>query len=83
MSVFSRHVTTSHDFPFLHLKADVLVSDFRFPFRQSLLCRLQLQESLRMISHFSSSSQIFVLLCCTVCGADISCRNEDGEAVDW
>ncbi|XP_006792126.2 deoxyribonuclease-2-beta [Neolamprologus brichardi] len=36
-----------------------------------------------MISHFSSSSQIFVLLCCTVCGADISCRNEDGEAVDW
>ncbi|XP_005923471.1 deoxyribonuclease-2-beta [Haplochromis burtoni] len=36
-----------------------------------------------MISRFSLSSQIFVLLCCTVCGADISCRNEEGEAVDW
>ncbi|XP_030288379.1 deoxyribonuclease-2-beta-like [Sparus aurata] len=37
-----------------------------------------------MVACFSLCSQIFtVLLCCTVCSADISCRNEAGEPVDW
>ncbi|XP_034556629.1 deoxyribonuclease-2-beta-like [Notolabrus celidotus] len=37
-----------------------------------------------MTPHFSLCFQkIVVLLCCTVCCANISCRNEAGEPVDW
>ncbi|CAG5864414.1 unnamed protein product [Menidia menidia] len=37
-----------------------------------------------MVPHFGSwSSVAFTLLCCTVCGTEISCRNEVGEPVDW
>ncbi|KAM6921948.1 deoxyribonuclease-2-beta isoform 1-T1 [Xenentodon cancila] len=37
-----------------------------------------------MVSHFGLCFQISVVLwCCRVCVADISCRNEAGEPVDW
>ncbi|KAM8745778.1 deoxyribonuclease-2-beta-like isoform 2-T2 [Acanthopagrus schlegelii] len=45
---------------------------------------LNVEESLMMVAHFGLRSQIIiVILCCTWCSADISCRNEAGEPVDW
>ncbi|XP_036970189.1 uncharacterized protein LOC119028390 isoform X2 [Acanthopagrus latus] len=45
---------------------------------------LNVEESLMMVARFGLRSQIIiVILCCTWCSADISCRNEAGEPVDW
>uniref|UniRef100_A0A3Q0S5Y7 deoxyribonuclease II n=1 Tax=Amphilophus citrinellus TaxID=61819 RepID=A0A3Q0S5Y7_AMPCI len=33
--------------------------------------------------HFTLPFQILVFCCCAVCSAEISCKNEEGEPVDW
>lgn len=69
---------------FQNHKTHVLAVDFKVVFSSfsAVSTWAELHESLRM-DHFTLSFQLLVLCCCAVCGAEISCKNEDGEPVDW
>lgn len=92
------HVTTSYNFLVLHIqtavhhflfqppsqKAHRVQTNYRFPLFLAHSCSLQRLKSLRMVSHFTSRFHTaVVLLCFTLSRTDISCRNEDGQPVDW
>lgn len=97
-SVFTCHVTTSHDFLFcidwqlpciqfqsysiMHTQPQKKKKNLKFPFFTFL--SLHTEESFSMATCFCLCLRIFITFwCCTVCGTDISCRNEAGEPVDW